>query len=138
MNRLDQTIKSMDLHFFATGQHGITLAMAAWLPCHPEQCMFLDVRTDEERLFARFGDALHIPLEQLPDRIDEVPRDKTVVVFCTSVVRASMAAFYLKAEGIASARTLLANSEDMMRLFTPAKILRRAEATGTHNQPCCI
>ena len=138
MSNLDQTLKGMDLHFFATGQHGVTLAMAADCLSNPEQCVFLDVRTEEEMHYARFGDVQHIPMEQLPDRIDEIPRNKTVIVFCTSVVRASMAAFYLRAEGITSARTLMASSEEMMRLFSPAEVLRRTNANGTHNQTCCI
>lgn len=132
MNQLDHTLKAMDLHFFATERHGISLAAAADCLADKEQCVFLDVRTDEETPYARFGDAIHIPLEQLPDRLDDVPRDKAVVVFCTSVVRASMAAFYLKAEGFASARTLLANSEEMMKLFSPAEIHRRKDATPSN------
>ena len=138
MNNLDQTIKGMDLHFFATGQHGVTLAMAADCLNNPKKCVFLDVRTKEEAQYARFGNVQHIPLEQLPDRIEEIPRNKTVIVFCTSVVRASMAAFYLRAEGITSARTLMANSEAMVRLFSPAEVLRRKNSVGTHNQSCCI
>ncbi len=113
----------MDHEFFASGQHGLTLAEVENCLKKPELIAFLDVRTEEEARYLEFGNVQHIPLEQLPDRIKEVPRNQPVVVFCTSVVRASMAAFYLKAEGITSARTLLANSEKMVRLFTLSLLL---------------
>ena len=138
MNDLDRTIKEMDLKFFASGQHGITLAMAADCLENSEQCVFLDVRTEEEAHYAMFGNVQHIPLEQLPDRVGEISHKQTVIVFCTSVVRASMAAFYLRAEGLTSVRTLMANSEEMVKLFSPAEVFRRRNLFGQQNINCCI
>jgi rhodanese-related sulfurtransferase len=43
---------------------------------------FLDVRTQEEWDEYRIPGATHIPLEELAERVDEVPRDQNVVVVC--------------------------------------------------------
>jgi rhodanese-related sulfurtransferase len=133
MNKLDKTLKGMDLEFFASGQHGVTAAMVADCLENSEPCVFLDVRTETEARYLRVGNVQHIPLEQLPDRIAEIPRDRPVIVFCTSVVRASMAAFYLRAEGITSVRTLMANSEEIIRLFSPARLFRRRNSVDRQN-----
>ena len=45
---------------------------------------FLDVRTNEEWDAFHVPGTTHIPLDQLADRVDEVPRDQPVVVVCRS------------------------------------------------------
>lgn len=52
----------------------------------------LDVRRDDEWAEGHIDGALHIPLDQLEDRIDEVPADRQVWVHCASGFRASIAA----------------------------------------------
>ncbi|MFZ1200720.1 MAG: rhodanese-like domain-containing protein [Desulfobacterales bacterium] len=60
----------------------------------------LDVREEEEvAQSGKFPDALHIFLGDLPDRIDQVPRDKPVTTFCGSGMRAIIAASILKQHG---------------------------------------
>jgi len=65
-----------------------------------EDFTLLDVREEEEvQQSGKFPKALHIFLGDLPDRIDEVPRDKPVVTFCGSGKRAIIAASILKQHG---------------------------------------
>jgi rhodanese-related sulfurtransferase len=45
---------------------------------------FLDVRTQEEWNEFHAPDATLIPLDQLPSRLDELPRDREIVVVCRS------------------------------------------------------
>lgn len=52
----------------------------------------LDVRRDDEWADGHLDAALHIPLDQLEDRTDEVPTDRPVWVHCASGFRASIAA----------------------------------------------
>ena len=52
----------------------------------------LDVRRRDEWEAGHLDGALHIPLDQLEDRIDEVPGDQPVWVHCASGFRASIAA----------------------------------------------
>jgi NADPH-dependent 2,4-dienoyl-CoA reductase/sulfur reductase-like enzyme/rhodanese-related sulfurtransferase len=48
----------------------------------PSQHFVLDVRTPPELLAGAIEGHVNIPLPQLRDRLDEIPRDKRVVVYC--------------------------------------------------------
>jgi rhodanese-related sulfurtransferase len=60
----------------------------------------LDVREPHELEQARLAGAQHIPLGSLVERLDEVPRDRTVYVMCHVGGRSTQAAAYLEAHGI--------------------------------------
>ena len=60
---------------------------------------FLDVRTDEERSICSMG-GIHIPLDELQARHQEIPRDKLpVIVYCHHGVRSLYAVQFLKFNG---------------------------------------
>ena len=61
--------------------------------------VLLDVRTNAEVAQGKIKGALHIPLSELPDRLDEVPRGKRVITYCSSGRRAMIAASILKRNG---------------------------------------
>ncbi len=60
----------------------------------------LDVRRDEEHRDAHVEGATHIPLHELLQRVDEVPKDRAVWVHCAHGYRASIAASLLAAAGV--------------------------------------
>jgi len=60
----------------------------------------LDVREPHELEQARVEGAQHIPLGSLVERLDEVPRDRTVYVMCHVGGRSAQAAQYLEANGV--------------------------------------
>ncbi|MGR0319047.1 rhodanese-like domain-containing protein [Agromyces sp. ZXT2-3] len=60
----------------------------------------LDVREDAELAQARIQDAQHIPLGTLVERLDEVPRDRTVYVMCHAGGRSAQATEYLSTQGV--------------------------------------
>lgn len=62
----------------------------------------LDVREDEEWVAGHIAGSQHIPLGQLAARLDEVPRDRTVVTVCRSGHRSGVAAKGLVARGVAA------------------------------------
>lgn len=130
MDALDKAVQEMDLQFFAEGKHGVSLEEATDFLKSKKECLFLDVRTEEEISYLRFNNVKEIPINQLPDRVQELPDDRTIIVFCSSIVRASMAALYLRAEGKTKVRTLLANSEAMVALSSPSLL-----AESSNN--CC-
>lgn len=59
----------------------------------------LDVREPEEVEQARIDGAQHIPLGSLVERLDEVPRDRTVYVMCHVGGRSAQVTQYLEAQG---------------------------------------
>jgi hydroxyacylglutathione hydrolase len=66
----------------------------------------LDVRglTEFEDLHVR--GALHIPLGFLPNRLQDLPRDRTLAVYCASGYRAHVAASLLRAHGFRNVECL--------------------------------
>lgn len=59
----------------------------------------LDVRTPEEYAEGHIAGAVNIPVQALEARLDEVPADVPVVVYCKSGRRAGIAAQLLRARG---------------------------------------
>ncbi len=59
----------------------------------------LDVRTPREREERRVGGSLHIPLTQLEHRLAEVPRDRSILVYCAGGYRSSIAASVMQRYG---------------------------------------
>jgi len=59
----------------------------------------LDCRNDDERAFCRIEPSMHIPMRQTPERLDEIPRDKPVIVYCHHGVRSMQVAGFLKQQG---------------------------------------
>lgn len=62
--------------------------------------LLLDVRTPEEYEQARIPGAQLIPLDDLPQRLTEIPQDVPIVVVCRSGMRSVMAIYTLKSAGI--------------------------------------
>jgi len=59
----------------------------------------LDIRFREEHATWRLGFGRHIPLNELPDRLGELDRGRTVVPMCPHYDRAEIARLYLVLEG---------------------------------------
>lgn len=59
----------------------------------------IDIRFDEEYAAWRVGIGQHIPLNELPDRLDELDRDKLIVTMCPHYDRAEIARLYLTLQG---------------------------------------
>lgn len=64
-----------------------------------EKSHILDVRSAEEISRARIPGAQEIHVTMLADRMDEVPKDRTVYIFCGSGMRSMVAASLLKRHG---------------------------------------
>ena len=63
----------------------------ALLDDESEDTVVVDVRRDDEWITGHITGALHIPIDDLPDRIHEVPRDKKVLFICAMGVRSGLA-----------------------------------------------
>ena len=61
--------------------------------------VLIDVRTPEEFTWGYIRDAINISVESLPDRLNEVPTDLPVVVYCRSGRRSAIAAEILVSAG---------------------------------------
>jgi rhodanese-related sulfurtransferase len=59
----------------------------------------LDVRTPEDWKVSHIKDSVNIPLYDLLDRVDELPKDQKIWVHCASGYRASIAVSLLDRSG---------------------------------------
>ena len=63
--------------------------------------LVIDVRTATERSHRQIAGSLHIPLSRLIERMQEIPRDRPVVLHCAGGYRSSIAASALQRAGYA-------------------------------------
>lgn len=61
--------------------------------------ILLDVREKYEREICKLKDSIHIPLVEITDRINELPNEKKIVVYCHLGVRSLTVAEYLTERG---------------------------------------
>ena len=61
----------------------------------------IDVRTPGEFAAGAYPKARNIPLDALPARLGDLPRDKPIVLYCASGARSASAARILKKAGFA-------------------------------------
>jgi rhodanese-related sulfurtransferase len=59
----------------------------------------LDVREPEELQQVAVNEAIHVPLNSLPSRVSEIPRDRNVYVICQVGQRSAMATQFLRELG---------------------------------------
>ncbi len=61
--------------------------------------LFVDVRSQVEFAAANAPGTINIPLQQLKDRLNEIPKNAPIVLCCASGTRSGMAKMVLKKSG---------------------------------------
>lgn len=123
MNKLDETLTEMDFDFLGSGDHSMSVdGMRKALG--NDHFLFLDVRTDKERGYCDFPFAIHIPLHELPGRLNELPKDKFIIAFCSSIFRGAVAYTYLRANGFDEVNGVTATMEEMIGAFKPGPLAK--------------
>lgn len=65
----------------------------------PTDKFILDVRDEDEAMQGMLRNAKNIPAQEISKRLSEIPRDKEIIIHCTTGVRAEMAYYILKEAG---------------------------------------
>ncbi len=86
----------------------------------PSGVVLLDVREEFERIAARIEPSLHIPMNEVPSRLAEIPRDRTVVVYCHAGTRSAMVAGFLQHQGFPEVVNLRGGIDAWSREVDPA------------------
>jgi rhodanese-related sulfurtransferase len=81
--------------------------------------LLLDVREDDERAVARIEPSLHMPMNSVPDRLSDLPRDRRIIVYCHHGGRSYAVAGYLEAEGFKDVTNLTGGIDEWSRLVDP-------------------
>ena len=61
------------------------------LEADPRNTIVVDVRRDDEWVTGHVSGAIHIPIDDLPVNMDQVPQDKKVLFICAAGVRSGLA-----------------------------------------------
>jgi rhodanese-related sulfurtransferase len=73
--------------------------LKAWLDQPGENPLVLDVREAWERRICVLPEAVHIPMGQIPARLEEIEGERDVVILCHHGIRSQQVALYLEREG---------------------------------------
>lgn len=125
MNNLNELLRSMTFDFFGSGKHKIE--MEALLAT--QDAVFLDVRSRQEyeslqiRLEHHIR-VLWIPIDEIPDRYAEIPRDQTVGIFCSAGTRSTFVYLYLRSLGYENVRIAPSNYDAITSQLMPGKLYK--------------
>lgn len=124
---MDNVLRGLTFEFLGTGGHKITDDTFLDLP----DATLLDVRTNEEVQAVSFSlkglvsRSLHIPLNELPDRWEEIPREGLVGMLCVTDVRSAMAYIYLQSKGVSNVRVLAGGTAGLLAELKTGKVRKR-------------
>ena len=121
MHKFNEFLAEMDFDFLSSGEHGMSVEGMRKVLGN-DHFLFLDVRTDKEAEYVSFPFAKQIPLDRLPEEAADLPRDKCIVPFCSSIFRSAVAYAFLRANGFDEVRGLTASLEEMVSAFKPGPL----------------
>ena len=126
MNELEKVISELDFKYFGTGEHKIEVDEFL----SASNVVFLDVRAKEEQETVKLSlshhcKVLEIPTNEVPQRINEIPKDKTIGVFCSAGVRATIIFVYLKSKGFENVKIILGGYPPLMAALMPGKLYKK-------------
>jgi adenylyltransferase/sulfurtransferase len=82
--------------------------------------VLLDVRQDWETRLCRLDNALHIPIEEIELRSEELDPAAETIVYCHQGVRSAAVAEYLRGLGFANVRNLAGGLDAWARSVDPS------------------
>ncbi len=85
----------------------------------PDEAYLLDVREPAEWAAGHAPGAYHVPMMQIPARLDEVPGDRPVVVVCRVGERSAHVTAYLRANGFDNVQNLDGGMQDWVAAGRP-------------------
>jgi rhodanese-related sulfurtransferase len=81
--------------------------------------LLLDVRQDWETRLCRLPNAVHIPIEEIELRVDELDREQELVVYCHQGVRSASVAHWLRSLGFKNVKNLAGGLDLWARTVDP-------------------
>jgi len=85
----------------------------------PGAPLLLDVRQDWETKLCRLPNAVHIPIEEIELRTDELNPEDEIVVYCHQGVRSAAVANFLRGLGFKSVTNLAGGLDAWARTVDP-------------------
>ncbi|MDR0961616.1 MAG: FAD-dependent oxidoreductase [Mediterranea sp.] len=93
--------------------------------------MLIDTRTPQEFAFGTIDGAVNIPVDDLRARINEIPRNRPVVIFCAVGLRGYVAQRILMGQGYTNVRNLQGGYKHFAAATAPLPVPASAEVPPT-------
>ncbi len=84
-----------------------------------ERPLLLDVRQDWETKLCRLENSVHIPIEEIEVRTEELDPEETIVVYCHQGVRSAAVAEHLRSLGFKNVMNLVGGLDHWARTVDP-------------------
>ena len=125
---MEQILRNFTLDFFGKGKHKVTPDEFFKI----KNVFLLDVRSREEAAAISIKmehlsnvECKNIPINELPDRIQELPAHKSIAIFCPANVRSAMTYTYLHSKGYTDVRIMEGGYVALTDAIKPGKILKK-------------
>ncbi len=129
---MDTIVQEMTFDFFGAGKHKIGMEKLF----STDSAVFLDVRSLPEVESIQLNlkhhiNVLHIPIDEIPNRIEEIPKDNIIGIFCSAGTRSAIVYVYLRMKGYTNVYITLGGYEAVTNLILPGKLLQRIKTNIT-------
>lgn len=127
---MENILRNFTLDFFGKGKHKVSPEKFFEM----ETCILLDVRSKEEAGsisikmdFHSNVECINIPINEIPDRLHEIPKGKSIGVFCSSDVRSAIIYAFLLSKEFPNVRILEGGYSALTESLKPGKILKAVQ-----------
>lgn len=126
MENLREYFREMDFEAFGTG--GFSTPASTLPGLIKNKAFLLDLRTREEVEAFSLPFTINIPINELPDRLEEVPQNIPVILFSAGPWRSSVGLAYLIARGFDEVSVIPQGLPEMLKTLKPGPLF----AKGAH------
>jgi rhodanese-related sulfurtransferase len=128
---MEKVLRKLTLEFFGKGRHKISPKKFFEM----ENGFLLDVRSRQEADSISITmksypniEAENIPVNEIPDRLSELPKDKPIGVFCPANVRSAITYAYLLSSGFSDVRIIEGGYFELTEALKPGPVLKALES----------
>ncbi len=87
---------------------------------HSHPPLLLDCRRPDEVATARISGALHVPMDELPRRLNELPPEREIIVYCHHGARSLRVTHWLREQGFPRVVSMAGGIEAWSREVDPS------------------
>lgn len=133
---MEQVLRNLTLNFFGKGKHKISPDKFFEI----ENGFLLDVRSKEEAdsisIKMKFHPniiCINIPINEIPDKINEIPKNKSIAVFCPANIRSAIVYAYLLSKGFSDVCIVEGGYSALTDALKPNKVLKVVQGSNEDN-----
>jgi len=125
MEKMNKIVESMDFEFMASGINKVTPEKFL----QERDSLFVDIRCKEEvetiSLHLKHHlESINIPFHEFPSRLNEIPKDRRIGLFCAGGVRIAMAYLYLRTAGYDNVVMISGGLDAIVPELKPGKVYK--------------